>query len=391
MLSKRIAFVTPDLRSGGSERSASELTIALSSRFEKMYYMVFNSEEISYKIDAELIDINAPASANIVKKVFNTFKRARGIRKAVKKNNIDTVMSFTPIANRALRYSRAKCRKIAACRGFDDLMRHPGEYHECIKKGCSILFNSLEAMNYYFALYPNDRNKCVTIENLIDCARIREMAEEPLEQELEDFYRTHKVITTVASFSKYKGHWELLKSFAVLKKTVPDAGLVLVGHMGELEDKLRKAVLESEYSEDIIFVGYSSNPFKYVSKSMVYALPSISEGFPNALVEAMCCGTPCVSVVCRTGPRELLFDSDFDRTVKGYVIADNGIAVSEFEGTIDFNLANISESHVIFASALERVLKDENLRSVISKKGLNRAEKNDKSKIEEQYLRFLER
>lgn len=390
MSEKRIAFVTSDLRSGGSERSASELTFALGEDFDRIFYFIFDStKEVSYKINAELIDLKYPATTSIVKKVLNTFGRAAGIRKAVKKNGIDTVAAFTPIANRALRYSRAKCRKIASCRGFDDLMLHPGDYHKCISSGCEILFNSAEAMNYYTALYPSDKEMCYTIENLIDCDRIREKASEPLEPKIDEFYKTHKTITTVASFSRYKGHWELLKSFALLKKNVPDAGLVLVGHMGEYEETLKRTAAESEFADDIIFAGYSDNPFKFIARSDVYALSSISEGFPNALAEAMCCGTVCVSVVCRTGPRELLFNDDIDRKVDDIIIGENGIAVPAFDGVIDFDLSNYDQKHISYAKALEIALTNKELRKTLSANAVKRAEKNDKRNIRQTYLEYF--
>ncbi len=59
-------------------------------------------------------------------------------------------------------------------------------------------------------------------------------------------------------------------------------------------------------AEQVLFTGVQLNPFALLAKADVYALTSDSEGFPNALIEAMAVGLPCVSVNCKTGPAEIL-------------------------------------------------------------------------------------
>ena len=56
------------------------------------------------------------------------------------------------------------------------------------------------------------------------------------------------------------------------------------------------------------FMGFDVNPYRYLSRSRVFALTSRFEGFPNALAEAMICGLPVVACDCKTGPREILGD-----------------------------------------------------------------------------------
>ena len=57
---------------------------------------------------------------------------------------------------------------------------------------------------------------------------------------------------------------------------------------------------------DLILLGFRSNPFPYIAHAAISVLPSITEGFPMAICEALVCGVPVASADCPTGPREIL-------------------------------------------------------------------------------------
>lgn len=388
---KKLAFVTPDLKSGGSERVASRLTHLFGDRYE-IYYIVFDDSDISYNINAELINLDLPPSNNKLVKVVNTFKRAAGIRRVVKEKGIDAVVCFTPIANRAMRFAKPGCAMIGACRGYGDLEQNTDDYHKVIAAGAVMLFNSREMQEFYLENYPDDRESCVTIENLIDLERIERKAQEELPPEHAEFYANHRVVSAVGILSRHKGHWDLFKSFELLRERIPDAGLVLVGHRGQYEQELREMAARNKYADDILLVGYQSNPFKYISKSTVYALSSISEGFPNALIEAMACSVPCVSTSCKTGAYEIMYnDYRLTETRGGYVIADNGILTPVFDGKVDFDYENKSEAHRVFADALERVMTDLPLADRLAASGRRRAARNDESAVADEYFELIEK
>ena len=58
--------------------------------------------------------------------------------------------------------------------------------------------------------------------------------------------------------------------------------------------------------DDVVFLGWQSNPYPYMRRAGVFVLPSNYEGFPNAMLEAMACGVPVVATDCPHGPAEIL-------------------------------------------------------------------------------------
>ncbi|MCX5786247.1 MAG: glycosyltransferase [Elusimicrobia bacterium] len=165
--------------------------------------------------------------------------------------------------------------------------------------------------------------KIKVIYNSCDTQAIALKAAEPLESLHAAIFK-RPVIITSGRLTAAKGHWHLLRIFAELKKTNPGAALVFLGE-GELKERLLglcaalglKAYFPggaalSPDAGDVFFLGFQRNPYKFLSKAKIFAFPSLWEGLPNAVLEALACGLPVISSDCRSGPREILApETDF--------------------------------------------------------------------------------
>ena len=110
--------------------------------------------------------------------------------------------------------------------------------------------------------------------------------------------------------------------------------LVILGE-GPLEKYLKKLTSELDLSDEVQFLGFQNNPFKFMASSSIYVMPSLNEGFPNVLIEAMACGVPVIAADCLTGPREILAPgTDYTKQTRTIEYAKYGILTPVCDGEI---------------------------------------------------------
>lgn len=135
----------------------------------------------------------------------------------------------------------------------------------------------------------------------------------------------------------------------------------------------RKLADDLGISDAVIFTGALTNPFPLLARADVYALTSQSEGFPNALIEAMACGTPCVSVNCKTGPAEILTDHYEEYDDRNVVYeAEYGILTPVFEGEKNLE-PSITMQEEQYAQVIINLLRDDAKRQDYGIKAVKRA------------------
>ena len=113
------------------------------------------------------------------------------------------------------------------------------------------------------------------------------------------------VIVAIGRLMPQKGYLTLLRALAKVRQTHP-ARLIILGE-GPQHRELEAEAERLGTTEAVCFEGFRMNRLDYLVRASVYVLSSDTEGFPNALVEAVACGIPVVSTDCAgNGPREIL-------------------------------------------------------------------------------------
>jgi len=164
---------------------------------------------------------------------------------------------------------------------------------------------------------------------------------------------------SVGLFRQEKNHNLLIDAFSKIVHL--PVRLVLLGK-GNMEETIKNKVRTMNLETQIIFLGFDSNPFKYLAKSDCFILSSDFEGFPNCILEAMACSIPVISTDCRSGPREILApDTDPEVNINDHIeVAKYGILVP-------------IRSVQLLAEAMELMVKDKELHERLKQKAKERS------------------
>ncbi len=102
------------------------------------------------------------------------------------------------------------------------------------------------------------------------------------------------LVLYVGRFVQRKGINYLLEAWKKVQKEVAQARLLLLGD-GQTFEEMRRYAEKLSIAETTHFLGHVNNVQEYLQAADIFVLPSIQEGMPNALLEAMASGLPVVA------------------------------------------------------------------------------------------------
>lgn len=103
------------------------------------------------------------------------------------------------------------------------------------------------------------------------------------------------LLLTVGRQEPQKGQRYLIDAFVQVLATEPDAKLALVGGPGAASDALNTRIEELGLSERIMLLGRRDDVPDLLAAADLFVLPSLWEGLPNVVIEAMATGLPVVA------------------------------------------------------------------------------------------------
>lgn len=309
----RLTFLAPKLAGGGAERVVSVLTSALAELGYHVDLILYERRENEYPI-SDKVKIHLLPNRSIYRnKILYLINKYFVLRKLIKECTPDVLVPFLPhqveqcfAASRGL-----KIPMVVTVRNnpqFDTDNARQRKRRDWIVKHVEGIFLQAESQKYYFA--PKLQKKCFVVPN-------------PISQSILDVkYEYRNKITkliTMGRLSEQKNHEMLIKAFAKVYKKHPDLSLDIYGE-GALKCKIQELINSFNLQFSVHLCGRTNNVAETMCKYDLFVMSSNYEGMPNALMEAMGIGLPCISTNCPTGPAELLGENE-----RGILIPVNNI------------------------------------------------------------------
>jgi glycosyltransferase involved in cell wall biosynthesis len=167
-----------------------------------------------------------------------------------------------------------------------------------------------------------DPAKITVINNFIDSEQVLQKAAEPIADAAEAaLFAGGPVLMGVARLDPEKNSPVLIPILDRLRQQGPAQPRLLLLGDGSLREQIvaearRRGLpvwdgVGQTYDAAlpdcaVVLLGFRANPFQYMKHAAAVVLPSLMEGFPMNLCEALTCGIPMASADCATGPREIL-------------------------------------------------------------------------------------
>lgn len=332
---KRICIIGPALKMGGIEResvnfansiTASETTISFISIFKSNHFFTLKDNITLY----EPLDFNVNS--------LNVFKTIKYIRNTVKLTNPDAILVYNKfygaITTLALLLTK---NRIFISEASSPL------YSWGFKQGC--------VNNVAYFLRPPDGVKAQTLMSVKYLKKyyskktVIKVIPNPLRNVIlyPNIKRENWVLAVGRFGDPLKGFDRLIEAFAKIRSR--DWKLVFAGG-NEDGQYLKDKAADLGIIDRIIFLGQVKDIDKIYAQASIFVIPSRSEGYPNALCEAMAAGLPCISFDFISGPRDIITDG------KDGIIVENGNIVALAEA-IDLLIKNPEKREILGKSALK--------------------------------------
>lgn len=302
-----LLFVIPSLTAGGSEKVISELANYFASSNYSVSLIVFSASKdlpfysLSPKINLFYLNIlNRYNTYNIFYRFTNIIKRVMCLRKVIIKLSPNVIISFIDTTNitTLLATYRLSIPVIVSERIDPKYHKIPVLYNYLrlitYKMAKNIVMQTVSSANYFPDTF---RNYIKIIPNVV----AQQVACYKLNKQV-------KNIVAVGRLVAQKDHQTLIKSFATLIEIMPDSNIILTIYgSGPEKQHLEQLIVSLNLQNNIYLPGVTKDIISAIKTADLFVFPSLYEGFPNALCEAMAVGLPVIASDC-SGNKDIIQD-----------------------------------------------------------------------------------
>lgn len=288
---RKITFIISTLNSGGAERVISLISKSLSDYYNVSIILLLNGQPKAYDISEKVSIIELKNHKGRINKWFNIIRELHNV---IKTEDSDVYISFCTIENIVSLIASFGTRKklIISERNAPKTEKKP----LLIK----ILQKILYPFSNYFVFQTDTAKKMYKKKIQQKSVVIPNPITENLPQWQGELKLENNYICAVGRLHPQKNYPLLFRSFSQFCKDYKDYQLLVFG-TGEQEKELLDLINLLRMNEKIHLMGYHKDVHKYLKNCSFFVMTSDYEGMPNALMEAMSMGIPCISTDCPSG------------------------------------------------------------------------------------------
>lgn len=328
-------MLIPQLSFGGAERVFHDQSREFVEAGHEVTECVFQTRTrpIAFPITNRLIVLDAPdATASLTSKATALNRRVAQVRRIKKELQIDVCISHLEGADYVNILSKGS-EQVILC--IHNSKQNDPNYLSTIgwvrrrllmpllyRRADRLVTVSRDLRQEMIDYLRLDPAKITVINNFIDSEQVLRKAAEPIADAAEAaLFAGGPVLVGVARLDREKNIGVMVPILERLRQQGPTQPRLLLLGDGSLREQLaaeaRKRGLtvwdgvgqthDAALAEcAVVLLGFRSNPFQYMRQAAAVILPSLTEGFPMNLCEALTCALPIASADCATGPREIL-------------------------------------------------------------------------------------